>query len=278
MKGRAPLTAVLAAGMTVAGAVTIGAASAGAAAPGNQIVIRISNSHMRFSSGNTIRPGTYTFKVVSADGRDHTVQIARLHQGYTLAQARADLDKSFGGDTAAIRRIDDRITFRGGAEAHRKPGWFSTTLYATRYLVIDQNSDVVRYLTVTGSRRAGSAPATAGRSTAYSYGFGSSRRLPAHGWVRLFNQSDQPHFWVVQRIKEGTTARQVKRYFASGSEKNPPWLLRAGTDSGVISPYYGQNMHLDLPVGEYLTACFWPDDDTGMPHALMGMWQIVHLT
>ena len=276
MRGRAVLTAALAAGLTVTGAVTVGTAQAAAPAS-NTIVVHVSNAHIRFSSGNTIRPGTYNFQVISADGKDHTLQIVRLHPGYGLQQAQADLGKAFGGDTAAIRRIDSRITWRGGAEAHQKPGWFSTTLYSTRYVVLDQNSNALRYLNVSGARRAGSAPAASGQITAYSYGFGATNRLRANGWIRLYNQSDQPHFWVIQHVKQGTTARQVRRLFASHSQQNPPWLLKASTDSGVVSPRYGQTMHLALPVGEYLVACFWPDDDTGMPHAFMGMWKLVQL-
>jgi hypothetical protein len=23
--------------------------------------------------------------------------------------------------------------------------------------------------------------------------------------------------------------------------------------------------------------CFWPDDETGMPHAFMGMWKLISL-
>jgi hypothetical protein len=37
-------------------------------------------------------------------------------------------------------------------------------------------------------------------------------------------------------------------------------------------------LRYDLPRGEYLIACFWPDRLTGMPHAFMGMWKLVQLT
>jgi hypothetical protein len=33
----------------------------------------------------------------------------------------------------------------------------------------------------------------------------------------------------------------------------------------------------DLPAGEYLLACFWPDRFTGMPHFFMGMWKLINL-
>jgi len=276
MRGRAVLTAALTAGLTLTGAVAVGAGAADAATI-NQVVIRVSAEHMTFSTGNTIRPGTYTFKVVSADGKDHTVQILRLHRGYTKQQAMTDVNKAFSGDVAAVRRVDTRITWRGGAEAHRSPGWFATTLFPTQYWVVDQNGNAARRLFVTGQSRGGSRPPASGQLTAFSYGFGTSGRLPANGWVKLYNQSDQPHFFVFQHVRQGTTDRQVRQFLASGSQANPPWALRSNTSSAVMSPTTGETMHLALPAGEYMVACWWPDDDTGMPHALMGMWKLIQL-
>jgi hypothetical protein len=47
--------------------------------------------------------------------------------------------------------------------------------------------------------------------------------------------------------------------------------------AGVISSHYGQTLHYRLPAGRYLMMCFWPSKDTGMPHAMMGMWKLVQL-
>ena len=62
----------------------------------------------------------------------------------------------------------------------------------------------------------------------------------------------------------------------------PIWLLVlqcafANTAVGVISPKYGETFHYSLPAGKYLIRCYWPDDDTGMPHAFMGMWKLIWL-
>jgi hypothetical protein len=32
-----------------------------------------------------------------------------------------------------------------------------------------------------------------------------------------------------------------------------------------------------MPAGRYVVACYWPDDDTGMPHAFMGMFKLITL-
>jgi hypothetical protein len=216
------------------------------------------------------------FRVVTGKG-DHTLQIARLHRGCTLAQAGADLNKSFGGDVAAIRRVDSHITFRGGAEARpNHPGRFGTTLHAGHFVFLDQNSNTVAMVTVVGTAPSRRALPRSSAITAFSYGFGtSSDTIPASGWTHVANQSDQPHFVEFQHVKPGTTPAMVRR--ALKSNKQPSWILRGGTSTGVISPYFGEAFHYDLPPGKYFIACWWPDDDTGMPHAMMGMWKLIWL-
>jgi hypothetical protein len=58
---------------------------------------------------------------------------------------------------------------------------------------------------------------------------------------------------------------------------NPRWVLKANTSTGTISPNRAETFSYHLPAGKYLLACFWPDDETGMPHILMGMWKLVEL-
>ena len=89
------------------------------------------------------------------------------------------------------------------------------------------------------------------------------------------DRSDQPHVVIFQHVKDGTTARQVRR--ALRSQQQPPWLLKANTSTGVLSPNRREVFHYNLPAGRYLLLCYWPDDDTGMPHYLMGMWKLVNL-
>jgi hypothetical protein len=72
-----------------------------------------------------------------------------------------------------------------------------------------------------------------------------------------------------------STVRQVRR--ALRSQQQPPWLLKANTSTGVLSPNRREVFHYNLPAGPYLLLCYWPDDDTGMPHYLMGMWKLVNL-
>jgi hypothetical protein len=153
----------------------------------------------------------------------------------------------------------------------------SVPLKAGTYYLFDQNGNSLRTLTVTGSFTQRPAPTPGSSITAFTYGFGVQGALPHQGWIHEHNTSDQPHFYVFNRVKADTTTAQVKRYFKSGAQGKPSFALFANISSGVISPNTGQNFYLDLPAGRYLVMCFWPDDETGMPHAFMGMWKLITL-
>jgi len=242
------------------------------------VVAHMSKSAIHLSVGHTVHAGRVQFHVVSSEG-GHTLQVIRLHKGYTLKQAQADVNKAFRGDLNAIRRVDHRIGWMGGAPARvDHPGDFSINLPRGDLILIDQNHPTFFRLHVFGKAPARPRVPTTGSITAFTYGFGTSSTLPSSGWTRVGNVSDQPHFVVMQRVKNGTTPKMVRKFLKRhGLQGNPPWALKASTSTGVISPNHHQAMRYDLPAGKYLLACFWPDDETGMPHILMGMWKLVRL-
>lgn len=265
---------------TLAATAVVGAGAAGATAPAGVPVItaHVGGGKIALSSGNTLHAGRIMFRVITGKG-DHTLQVLRLHHGYTLQEAGADFGKAFSGNVAAVRRLDDNITFRGGAESRpNRPGAFAVTLRRGHFVFLDQTSNAVTMVNVVGSTPNRRGIVHQSMITAFSYGFESvPETIPANGTTYFFNRSDQPHFLVMQHVKEGVTRKMVDRAFSPSAHGNAPWVLRGSTDSGVISPNFGQMLHYDLPAGKYLIACFWPDDDTGMPHAFMGMWKLIHL-
>ena len=243
------------------------------------VVATMTKTHIRLSVGHHTRAGRVMFKVVAGDDHGHELQLLRLHRGYTARQAQADFGKAFRGNVAAVNRVDHHITLLGGAAAKPgRPGWFSVNLHANRLMVVDQNGPAATVLRVHGKPASRPPVPHDSRITALSYGFDlSSNTIPAAGWTLVSNHSDQPHFVVINRVKPGTTRKMVHHYFKSGSQKQPSWGLRANTSTGVVSPYRTQTFHYDLPAGRYLIMCFWPDDETGMPHAYMGMWHLLTL-
>jgi hypothetical protein len=280
MVRKAVLTGLLAGGVAVGGLVPVAAAATPAVTfpAGSAVVTVTMDANSMSLSQQTVAAGRISFKAVSGDGQDHELQVLRLRSGYTQAEFGADMGKVFNGDVKAIRRVDDHVVFRGGAETHTKPGYMTVPLKAHTYFLLDIAGNAFTKLKVTGSFQHRPAPTARNTITAFSYGFGLTGALPHQGWIRERNVSDQPHFFVFNRVKADTTYREVKRYFASGAQGQPPFALRANISSGVISPYTDQQFYLDLPAGRYVVMCFWPDDDTGMPHAMMGMWKLITLS
>jgi hypothetical protein len=151
------------------------------------------------------------------------------------------------------------------------------TLKAGPLTAFDLNGDAVAQLNVVGQVHNPGKVSHGGTYTAFSFGWGVSKHLPASGMVRFVNQADQPHFLVLQHVKDSTTNKKVRKFIDSGDQGNPPWVLKGSADSGVLSPGKSQLLSYDLKPGKYLVACFWPDYFTGMPHVNMGMWKLVTL-
>ena len=276
--GAAAVTAVSLGAVAVVGGSAAGA-SARAGIP--TVTVHVGDGKIGIVGGDgspTLHAGRIHFRVITGGG-SHILQILRLHHGYTLQDAGQDFGKAFSGDTAAIGRLDDRVTWRGGAQATpKKPGSFVVTLRAGQFYFIDQNSNALKPFRVVGTVPQRPSVPHQSQITAFSYGFDSAPlTIPAQGTTYFFNQADQPHFLEMQRVKDGTTAKQVRAFIKGGAHGNPPWGLRAGTGAGVLSPSTGQMLSYDLPRGEYLLACFWPDRFSGMPHFFMGMWKLIHL-
>lgn len=255
-----------------------------AAAP--VVVAKVSANAIHLST-TSVRAGKITFKVVDTKAHGVAVlQILRIHQGYSPGALQTDIGRAFGGpgvtldqQLASIANLDDEVTWLSGAQATpKKNGWFDIKLGKGSYFLIDQDGNGVTQLAVHGTTVKRTAPSAHGASIiTYTYGFDTTGTLPHDGWVRTTNKADQPHFIIAQRVKQGTTHRQVARFIKSGAQSNPTWALRANSGLGVISPGKTGLWKIDLPKGEYLLQCFWPDRMDGAPHFFHGMWQLVQL-
>ena len=280
---RTKAIAAAASAALVVATVAVTAAAPAQAAASHTVKVKMSDSSITFSGGGsstangvtTLHAGLYHFHVVTHAGA-HTLQLVRFKNGYTAQQAGSDLPKAFQGNVAAVQALDNGVTFRGGADTKpQHPGDMAVILKAGPFMALDQNGNAVAQIAVVGHSSTTSLGQHTGTYTAFSYGWGVTKHLPAAGTVKVTNGADQPHFLVIQRVKDSTTNATVRKSLAKSGSGNPPWLLKATAESGVISPGTSQLVSYDLPAGKYFIACFWPDYFTGMPHFLMGMWKLV---
>lgn len=238
----------------------------------------VTNQAIRLSQ-HTVRAGLVKFRVVAPSG-DHELQLIRLHKGYSQSQFFTDINRALQGKVHAVRQVDRRVSWAGGAEATKNhPGRFAVTLTPGTWIVGDQNGTAITTLTVTGAVQPRGGIATS--STIIGTGgdrFRAPKSAPHNGWTLFKDTSDEPHFLALQRVKPGTTRHMITHYFKHGNPNSEPsFAMPGGTSSAVISGGTQMLFHYNLPRGRYAMLCFWPSDETGMPHAMMGMYRLINL-
>jgi hypothetical protein len=269
----------VAAAAAVGAAAVVPATSAGASTGVPTVTVKMGAKTIGVVGGSHLHAGRVILKVTAGSG-DHVLQLLRLKPGYTAAQAKKDADASFNGDLKALRRVDTKVVWLGGAEATKgHPGYLSETLYAGTYYFVDQNGPAMQKVTVSGAvpQRpwiANSSTLTATKAKRWST---SASAIPHSGWTLFRNTGDQPHFVVLQQVKKGTTRQDVIDYLQNAGPDSPPpsWALAGEASSGVVSQQQQVLWKYDVPRGSYALMCFWSDIKTGMPHAMMGMVKII---
>ena len=212
------------------------------------------------------------------------VEFVTFKAGYDVADFTADVNK-FGAknDIKALKRALKNSTIIGGLSGggsgtivFPKPGAYTPFSIGERGVVTGKT------LVVDGPKRSSKTPHTDGSIIGKNGpAWGGASQLPAKGRFLFKNKADQPHFVALQQVAEGTTTDQVLEALQSeeGDGPPPPWILPAGMETGTLSPGRSMTVDYDLPAGQYVVMCFFPDPKMdGMPHALMGMLRMIHLT
>ncbi|MCK9824181.1 hypothetical protein NOCD_11870 [Nocardioides cavernae] len=226
-----------------------------------------------------LRPGRVQ---LSVKGKG-TVEIAMFAKGYDAADFVEDVNK-FGAknDVNALKHALARTQILGGFAG----GGSGTVVLPkagsyTPFSLGERGVVVGKPFVVSGKSGSTKAPKTDGTIIAVNGpGWAGSSSLPAKGSLLFKNKRNTgvPHFIVLQQVVEGTTTDQVLEFLQSGDEGAPPWGLPAGMETGSISPGHDMTVDYDLPPGQYVVMCFFPDPKMGgMPHALMGMLEMIHL-
>jgi hypothetical protein len=229
--------------------------------------------------------------VLHAKKGEQEVGFARLHKGYTFAEAKKDYNAAQAQSPAALKalnRIVRHVTFYGGIDSGNGHTTVSGSVVlpkaGTYYVLDDENGPFTASpVKLHVSKRQGSrvTPKTSGLAKAITAKrWRGSPTLPADGTIKVKNAStNSPHFLALFQVKKGTTRKEVIKALNSSSQGPPPFALRHGGSTGTdaLSPGISQTLTYSLPKGTYVEACFFPDLQTGIPHALMGMVRIVRL-
>lgn len=84
------------------------------------------------------------------------------------------------------------------------------------------------------------------------------------------NQGQQMHEMSIVKLAPGKTLEDVLA-FAQTFEGEPPG--EEMTNIRTTSPGQRLWVNFDLAAGDYVMICFFPDMESGMPHAMLGMMQ-----
>lgn len=227
----------------------------------------------------TIRPGNTVFSMTRGNAGG-SIEIMRLKAGYSISQAAADFGQLFKGDTAAIKRIDRLVVFYGGAAVPKTGAsqiGFKLDKRGTYYAVnIDKNT--LSTFKVAGAAQSRRLPSADGHLDMIKGNkFQAPSGLPDAGWLKQTNHTVEPHFMDFEQVKGSTTREQVRKYFDSGAKGRPSFGLPGYAGTLILSPGHTIVWQYAVPKGKYVVACFWPSKMTGMPHAMMGMWNMLNL-
>ena len=242
------------------------------------ITATLTKKTIRLKGADNLRAGRVHLSVVGSG----PVEFAMFKAGYDVADFTADVNK-FGAknDVKALKRALANTSILGGmggggtgSIVFPKAGSYTPISLGERGLVTG------KALVVRGPVRATKAPRTDGSIIGKNGpSWGGASQLPAEGRFQFKNKADEPHFVLLQQVAEGTTTDQVLESLQSESQAPPPWALPGGLETGTLSPGRSMTVDYDLPAGQYVVMCFFPDPKMGgMPHALMGMLEMIHLT
>ncbi len=258
-------------------------------------VVSITDGDPRPSVSNTwLSAGRIQFDISTESAHGRNVTLFTLKPGAQFADVAKGLQEEFSPDGAqGTRDLVKAADFHGLADVQPgSPVTVTQRLDRGTYYVfsLDASAEAIPPLTMDNvtvlhvgkgdrSSNAASERRLPRIKLTSDDRFKVSGQLPASGSVQVRNVSDTIHIMAFQPVQPGTTDEQVQAYFESDVH-DPPAFAADGPSIGMsaLSPGNELVMSYALPKGTYVLLCFVADDETGMPHALMGMHKVVTLS
>jgi hypothetical protein len=280
---RSPILRVAAGALSLCltGTVLSTATATGAqAAEAPTVRVWISKYH-NITMPTQLRPGVHRFVVRSA--KQSSFQLVKPHAGYTKRDVARDVATMFE-KPKALRHFERNVELLGGVSSHPgAPGIMWVRVPRGRYWVVDTMPEKllprkIRDLTSAGVRLPGVLP---GQPTLRAINevdwTPHPKSIPGSGRVVLRNNSVDNHFFSMARLAPGKTVDDFAAWVEdakNGGSSPPPLSFDTGLDTGVVGPGRAMSLKYDLPSGNYVLMCWWPDADMGnMPHVFMGMYR-----
>jgi hypothetical protein len=239
-----------------------------------------------FELPDSVPAGRYLVTATNSGDQETEASFVRLPADVTEATLEATLRALAAPGGAPDIGWVYRATLAGGAY-DVPPGGQEQVIVdlspGTWYVVAAEGLYAYQALTVTaGATPAATAPEPPADATIdlqeYAIVGLPEQTTPGRQVWKVTNTGTQPHFLELGRSATPLTAAQFLQglqVFETGTpQAGAPDLSQGITDvPGMDTLSAGQTAWLviDLEPGNYLAACFFADQQTGMPHALMGM-------
>lgn len=231
----------------------------------------------------TLAAGYTTVTFVNDADQPYELTLIRLHDGVTEEEIEPVMAAAQEGTPDSIRAVLEVVDLYGGTGTAFPGAGASAgiTLAEGDYIAISENFEggvEARFsFEVRGSNGA-EAPAADRVVTLFDFGFGIDAEIPAGEQLwRLSNIGRQPHHLMVFPIEPGTTLDDVQAALSEPDEPGfvigPPAVMSATFSGGL-----GIDVTVDMTPGSYAAICFFPDLETGMPHAALGMVALFEVT
>lgn len=106
---------------------------------------------------------------------------------------------------------------------------------------------------------------------ASEYTFDSPAEIEAGmTYIKMENQGEEIHHVQLLRINDDVTMDEFQAALQQGAEAALPLVTLHG-GVGLLPPGGSGRVLVDVPEGQYVLACFVPDDEDGLPHLAKGM-------
>lgn len=276
------VTPLLAIGLLVLTAGTAGASDDRDTEQGDHS-IAITATGLSYSlSTNDVSSGLVKTTLWNKGDQPHQAQIGKFKPGVGVPDFKAVLK---GGNPEAV--IGLFAGFYGGpnvvAPGHSQTTW--ENLPPGHYLLLcfvpDATTGMPHFamgmyapFEVTGAARSGSVDADQTVTAVDPFRFVIPAKLETDEVVRFQDKSAMDvHELTLGKLHPGKTVADVVAWAHPTTGGGPPPFDVEG-GAGALNPGGGEEwFSLDLPPGSYIAFCLVPDDETGLPHAAMGMVQ-----